>query len=436
MNQVINNRPLNGTRDFYPDMVEKRRYIFDVWASVAKSHNFQEYDAPIIERTELYTRKGGDDIIKEMYHFETEKQKVCLRPEVTPSLVRMISGLRINSPLKWFSIAQCWRFETVTTFRKREHYQLNCDIVAGAPVKSEVEILSIVVDIFKNIGFSSKDVHIRISHRGVMYHLLKSLEIKDDVVTCIMQLLDKVNKISEDEFKNKVVMLEGMNVDKVNTLISFTKITMLVELDELLANIPSSQLALNELGEIFKCSKYYDFADWLVLDLSIMRGLDYYTGLVFECFSTRDDFNRAICGGGRYDNIMTTYGFKKSYSFVGFGMGDVVLQELITLYRFFPEKESDVVCLVSLSEERYSDVLKVANAIRLNTNVSVDVVDKVFSSEKAAMKYVDGIGPMTAIVFLGGVKDIMVKSMQLGRDDVNKVKIYDVNDYIKIVKNE
>jgi histidyl-tRNA synthetase len=434
MKKTITESPINGIRDIHPCDMIKRNYLFDIWSIVAKQHNFKQYEAPLIERTELYTLKGGDDIIKEMYYFETERQQVCLRPEVTPSLVRMISKLRINQPLKWFSIGQCWRYETVTTYRKREHYQLNCDIVAGCDIKSELEILSVVVNIFKQLGFTSNDIKVRISHRGVIYYLLKTLKLEDNSITCIMQLLDKISKISKEEFLEKVILIEGVSEAKADMIINITKLNTLKDIKSLLITCSESKVALNELESVFGLSEAYEIGDWLVLDLSIVRGLSYYTGLVFECFSTLDGFNRAICGGGRYDNIMATYGFKKQYSFVGFGMGDVVLLELLNVHKkVIFEKQVDY-CLASLSEARFIDILRVANLLR-NKGYSVDVVDKTFNNDKNALKYVDTVDPVLSILFLSG-NSLVVRNRTMDRNDPKRILNIELSKFVHCTVND
>lgn len=429
----ITTNSINGTRDFYPDEMKKREYLFDIWSKVAVQHNFVKYDSPIVERVELYTRKGGDDIVKEMYYFETEKQQVCLRPEVTPSLVRMISKMRINQPLKWFSIAQCWRFETVTTYRKREHYQLNCDIVASNGILSDLEILSVVVNIFKELGFESNDIKVRISNRQLIYYLLKTLSLESNSIILIMQLLDKIGKMSKEEFMNKVKEIEGVDEVKVNEIINITKLSTLKDIRSLLIACPESQSILNDLESLFQLSEVYEINDWLILDLSIVRGLSYYTGLVFECFSTRNDFNRAICGGGRYDNIMGTYGFKKQYSFVGFGMGDVLLLELLNLHKkIVKEKQTDY-CLTSLSDDKLVDILKTGTLLR-KLGYTVDVADKTFNSDKNAFKYIDTVNPCKSILFLSG-NEIVIRNNLMDRVDPKRILTIDLIKFMEFVSN-
>jgi len=387
MNKPIISNPLNGTRDFIFNDMHKREYIFHIWTKIAEQHNFSKYDAPIIERTELYSRKSGEDIIKEMFFFETEKQSVCLRPEMTPSLVRIINNTRISRTTKLFSIAQCWRFETVTTFRKREHYQLNCDIVGSETILSDVEILNTVVNIFKAFGFCHKDIKIKISNRRITNFLLKTLNLSDETILCVIRLLDSINKIDKNIFIEELLKFEDVDENKISNIFAFTQINNIDQLRNILANVEESKPYLDKFEQIFNLSKLYDIENWLVIDFSIVRGLNYYTDLVFECFSTIHGFSRAICGGGRYDNIMTTYGFKKNYSFVGFGMGDVVLQELLTKHNLFPPNEQVDYCLIVTDENRFNDVFRLANILRNCGNMKTNVVDKIYTNKKNLIKY-------------------------------------------------
>mgnify|MGYP001401789531 CR=1 FL=1 len=454
---IITN-PINGTRDFFPDDMEKREYLFKVWENVAKSYNFKRYDSPILERTELYIMKSGDEITKSMYHFETDGQKVCLRPELTPSFVRMVSTERINSSKKWFNIGQCWRFDTVTEYRKREHYQLNCDIVSvpeELPFKAELEILSVVVNIFKELGLSSEQIKVHISHRKIINYFLQLFYLSENSILNVIQLLDKIGKIDTDEFSRAALLIPGMTLSKIDTLIKFTKIKNLSELHVTLMSIPNSNKQLYELSAIFNWSKHYEIDSWLVLDLSIVRGLDYYTGLVFECFSTFPHFNRAICGGGRYDNITSSYGIKKLCSFVGFGMGDVVLLKLLDLLNYYPKKITSVdYCVLCLIPEvgsgyfdRYPESIQLATTLRKFG--SVELVDKMFSSEKAALKFVDNIQPGKVIIFGRPVESvsltpndnseseriypITVRDMTMDKNDPNRIQVTDAKKFVRTI---
>lgn len=454
---IITN-PVNGTRDFFPGDMEKREYLFKVWDTVAKSHNFKRYDSPIVERTELYTRKSSEEIVKSMYHFETEGQKVCLRPELTPSFVRMVTTERINSSKKWFNIGQCWRFDKVTEYRKREHYQLNCDIASVAEgckvsFKAELEILSVVVNIFKELGLTSDQVKVHISHRMIINYLLQLFCLSENSVLSMIQLLDKVGKINTEEFSRAALLIPGMTLLKIDTLVKFTQIKSIPELHVVLISVPEANIHLYELNAIFNLSKHYEIDSWLVLDLSIVRGLDYYTGLVFECFSTLPHLNRAICGGGRYDNITSSFGIKKSCCFVGFGMGDVVLLKLLDLLNYYPKKIKSVdFCILCLTPDpsngyldRYPESIQLATSLRKFG--SVELVDKTFISEKAALKFVDSVQPGKVIIFgreIGVsssdnseiINPITVRDMTMDKNDPNRIQVTDAKKFVRSVIDE
>lgn len=420
---------IKGTRDFLPDDMMIRTWLFeDIFDSSCKKHVFMKYDTPIIERKELYTRKGGDDIIKEMFVFTSEKVDVCLRPELTPSLVRIVSNMRIVDHIKLYNIGQCWRFETVTTERKREHYQLNCDIVSNNKenhVYEELEILSVVVTIFHALQLSNMDVRIKISHRGIIEELLNSFNIEKDDKLIVFNIINKINKIDKNEITEMLLKINNMTMDSIHILFDFLNIK---SLDDLLSkSINEKQLSfIKELEELITIS-YDEIKQYIDIDLSIVRGLSYYNGFIFECYSNVS--NRAICGGGRYDGIMEKYGLKKKYQFVGFGMGDVSMIELLRSLHKIPKLERCIdICIITNDKKMFPLMYELANRIR-HKNKMVDIYTKSINI-KNGFDYANKIHS-NHVLFLN-VEDpthIIIKDMKVKSKEDNQV-IMNLEDYI------
>jgi histidyl-tRNA synthetase len=367
-----------------------------------------------------------------MYCFSSEKKELCLRPEMTPSLVRMIMSLRVSAPLKWYSIAQCWRYETVTKYRKREHYQLNCDIVSGESIRGDVELLSLVVDIFKRYGLCADDITIRISHRQIISsYLVQELGVSEDQIDKILNIIDKIDKLRPDDIKC-ALMTGGLDDDKINKLMQFIKIDNINH--ELLPTNPH----VLYMTELFALAKMYNLESWLKFDLGIVRGLSYYTGMVFECYCKDATLGivRAVCGGGRYDKIMVGYGTapNRAHSFAGFGMGDVVLTEILDKKKLLPVVKDTVdYCVLSVGDGMYGNCLRIASLIRSKQKYTLDVCMKNYTKLATAFAYAESIGASFVILLAPtefAENKIVVKNMAAASDDVNKQIIIDVDEFI------
>lgn len=414
--QLLNKKPIYGTRDFYPEEMRVREYIWNIWETVTKSYNFLKYDAPIIESIDLYTRKGSDDILKEMYTFKTENKTVALRPEMTPSLVRMIMNLRVTQPLKYCSISQCWRFETTSRLRGREHYQLNCDVVAGDKLKSEMEILSLLVNIFKKFGLTSDDIVIQFSYRPVIEEFLEKMNIQD--TEKVFNIIDKMDKISHDEIINKLNEIQNFELDKIHTFLEF---------------INQNDFQNEYINKILELANHYEIRDWLKVDLKIVRGLSYYTGIVFECFCKNEELGikRAICGGGQYDNIMKNYGSKVSHTFIGFGMGDIVLEQILIAKKLIPVNTGIDYCILYSDETLYPHSFKIANRLRQKYVVDINVKKMKI---KNAFAYAESVNAKYAILIAPSEyleNKIVIKNMNLDRDDPNKQITVNIEEFLQ-----
>ena len=379
---------VRGTRDFYPEDMRIRNWLFDNFTDAALLHGFDEYDAPVLEHEELYTRKQGEEITQQLYNFEDKgDRKVALRPEMTPSLARMVMARAggLPMPIKWFSIPQCWRYERTQRGRGREHYQWNVDIWGTNEISADAELISILVTFFEGVGLTAKDLVIKISSRKVLEEVLGSLEISEEIFSKTCIIVDKMDKLSADIIEEQLTEL-GHNSDAISKIQSILGIK---NMDELANSLGKESSAVRELNSLFNSVDSYGILEWVEFDASVVRGLAYYTGPVFEAHDREGKF-RAICGGGRYDKLLSTLG-GKDLPATGFGFGDMVIMELLAEKNLIPELISGIEDIViPLNPELRSASVIVAAALR-DTGRTVDLVleDKKL---KWAFKHAERIG--------------------------------------------
>ena len=406
---------VRGTRDFYPEDMRLRNWLFDNFTNASLLHGFEEYDAPVLEYEELYTRKQGEEITQQLYSFQDKgNRKVALRPEMTPSLARMVMARAggLPMPIKWFSIPQCWRYERTQRGRGREHYQWNVDIWGTTEISADAELISVLVTSFEGIGLTAKDIVIRVSSRKVLEEVLGSLGLEGDIFaqTCI--IVDKMDKLSSDVIKEQLSGL-GHNPNTISTIQSVLSIK---SMSDLKGALQEDSMAVSELETLFESIGAYGIQDWIEFDASIVRGLAYYTGSVFEVHD-RDGKFRAICGGGRYDKLISTLG-GKDLPATGFGFGDMIITELLAEKRLIPEFLSDIDDIViPLNPDLRYAAVKVASILR-NSDRTVDLVleDK---KMKWVFKHAERIGARR-LVLLGpdewSRKMVKIKDLELGKE--------------------
>ena len=304
-----------GMRDFYPEDMAWRNRVFDAFRAAGEAAGFVPYDACVVESYELLARKAGEEVGEQIYHFRDKSDRhLALRAEMTPTLARMVAQRQkeLAFPLKWTTVAQCFRYERMTKGRKREHYQWNLDIIGEDSVLAEAEVIGAAVDALRHMGLSTTDFKVHVSSRKFLGQLLVESGIAAEKHAQVFLALDKRGKMPDSEIA-EMLKDGGLNDDEV-------KATFAIMDTKDYAKCP-------ELVELFHLAEVAGFADALVFDIGVIRGLSYYTGVVFECFDTAGEF-RAIFGGGRYDNLLTTIGGEPT-SAVGLGFGDVVVTELL-----------------------------------------------------------------------------------------------------------
>ena len=326
MSEPLSFEPPRGMRDFYPEDMVWRNRVFDAWRQAAVLHGFQPYDACVVENLALLQRKSGEEVSEQIYHFEDKSnRKLALRPEMTPTLARMIAARQgqLTFPVKWFTVAQCFRYERMTRGRKREHYQWNMDVVGEESVSAEAELLAAAAAGLKAMGMPDAGYRIHVNNRALLAELLASSGIAAQHHAAVFLALDKRGKITDDEI-TALLENEGLDAEAIRKTFDLLAVQTL---DQAAALAAPGSVAVKALRDLFALAELYGISDRLVFDMSVIRGLAYYTGIVFEAFDTERKF-RAIFGGGRYDSLLTSIGGAATPA-VGLGFGDVVIVEVL-----------------------------------------------------------------------------------------------------------
>ena len=355
---------LPGFRDFYPADLAFREHVFRTWRQVASRYGFEEYDGPPLEPLELYTAKSGEEIVGQLYSF-TDKggREVSLRPEMTPTLARMVAARAngLKKPIRWFSIPQLFRYERQQRGRLREHFQLNCDLIGEAGHLADAEIVALAVDAVRAFGLGPGDVRVRLSDRRLLTALLGALGVTESQVPVVYQVFDKLRRTPEEASVRRLADA-GLGPEAIDCLLALARARSWDELRRV-APAPASVGEGDALRRTLEALDAMGVGEYLDLDLGIVRGLAYYTGTVFELFDARGEL-RAICGGGRYDNLLESLG-GVSLPALGFGMGDVVLGELLRERGLAPAEVPSIdVFLAAITADDLPQVLGLARELR------------------------------------------------------------------------
>ncbi|MCP4454358.1 MAG: histidine--tRNA ligase, partial [Planctomycetes bacterium] len=321
--------PVKGTRDFYPPIMALRNALTDGWKAASVRNGFEEYDGPILEMLKMYQVKSGDEIVDQLFSLRDRGGRdLAIRPEITPTLARMVNQ-QINAlprPVKWFSVPRLCRAERPQKGRLREFFQWNIDIIGIESVLADAEIVFCAVDYLKSVGLTAKDIVVRISSRRMLAEVLKAIGIPEDQLDPLYALLDKINKLPPEAFAEKLAELvpAAGQQGKIQALMKVASIEDVAQVTPL---TDAAQSAVDELNDLFATLGTMGIADFCMFDISIVRGLAYYTGVVFEIYD-REQSLRAIGGGGRYDNLLKQFGGPQVTA-TGLGMGDCVLAILL-----------------------------------------------------------------------------------------------------------
>jgi histidyl-tRNA synthetase len=355
---------LPGFRDFYPEQMVLRNHLFSVWRDVARRYGFVEYDGPPLEPLDLYVRKSGEEIVGQLYRFTDQGgREVALRPEMTPSFARMVGARAggLPKPIRWFSIPQLFRYERPQKGRLREHFQLNLDIVGEAGELADAEIIAAAVDMLRAFGLSSDDFVARISDRELIGGLLSAHGVASEKMGAAFAALDKLDRESPDWVCDRLEE-SGVSAGGARDLLRIPELDLPALLDRV-AEQPGTLAAGARLRRVFDHLEAFGLGAFVRFDPSLVRGLAYYTGTVFELWDRRGEF-RAICGGGRYDRLLAAVG-GPDLPALGFGMGDVVLSELLRARDLVPETPPPVQdYVICVTEDQRPTALAIIHALR------------------------------------------------------------------------
>ena len=317
---------LPGFRDFYPEDFSRRQHIFRLWRQAAVTFGFQEYDAPVLEPLELYKANSGDEIEAQLFSF-TDKggREVALRPEMTPTVCRMVgerSGA-LKRPIKWFSIAEFYRYERAQKGRLRAFHQFNADIFGEPGPEAEIELIALLIQCLAGFGLNAQDFTIRLSDRDLWFFYLEALGFNDRQARGLLTAIDRFEKMGDDAFKGYVETHGPLADESKGKVLAFLRIKGLDGLEAALTPFKSEKLAarLADWRKVLAGLEAMGLKDFITVDLSVVRGLAYYTGFVFEAFDRKGDL-RALAGGGRYNDLVKKLG-GPDLPAVGFAIGDV-----------------------------------------------------------------------------------------------------------------
>jgi histidyl-tRNA synthetase len=387
MSEPLSTQSYKGVRDFYPSDMAVQRYIFDMWSETAERFGFERYDASVLEPSALYKAKGAEnaEMVNDQTYTFTDRgdREVTLRPEMTPTVARMVAGKRreLSYPVRWYSIPNLFRYERAQRGRLREHWQLNADIFGSNHFTTDVEVIQLAHQIFLDFGATEDMFEILINNRATMQHAYAAVGITDaDTVTAVTRLNDRKDKISEEEY-----------------LSALTEITS----DPELAQTIKTMIESTDPGDNLVVSTLKDLGiNNVRIDRSLARGFDYYTGTVFEIKDTNPENNRSMLGGGRYDNLTSLFG-GEPISGIGFGFGDVTMRDFLetnNLVPHFVTNTAPLVAVLSVSPEQNLPAMKIAQEIRqTGLSVSVDTADrkigkKIASATTAGVVYTITVG--------------------------------------------
>ena len=357
---------LPGFRDFPPEDLALRSVIFEAWRRTSRRYGFLEYDGPPLEPLDLYVEKSGQEIVGQLYNFvDKGDRNVTLRPEMTPSLARILGDRSrgMSKPIRWFSIPQLFRYERQQRGRLKEHFQWNVDIIGESGVAADVEVVALGIDGLRALGLTSRDFVARVSDRRLLTALLGTLGVGAERLPRAFALVDKLERQPRDKSRAHLTDELGLEHSVADQVLGLFDDSGIDALADRFGDRDEVGAALEPLGEYVASLQAMGLGDFVEVDLTIVRGLAYYTGIVFELFDRKGEL-RAICGGGRYDRLLELVG-GEALPAVGFGMGDVVLGELLSDRGLVPDYERSLdYFLVLISEEHRPDALRLAHRLR------------------------------------------------------------------------
>jgi histidyl-tRNA synthetase len=428
----LSTQPYKGARDFYPEDKRLQKYMFSKLREVAERFGYEEYDAPILEPLDIYLAKTGEEIVNEQtYVFEDRGgRKVVIRPEMTPTVSRMVAAKRqeLAYPLRWYSIPNLWRYERPQRGRLREHWQLNVDIFGVANSAAEFEIISLVDAMFKTFGAKHEMYEIRLNSRQLVNAALgEYLDLNEQEIHDVSKLIDRMHKMERPAFVSKLDEVLGVQAKEsgVNErLLQLLDVKELGQLPDELRKHPSVA-ELKSLEDQLRAAGVSNAR----FDISLMRGFDYYTDIVFEVFDTHPDNNRSMLGGGRYDGLVGLFGVDPVPT-VGFGWGDVTLANFLELHNLTPALPTETDLYVVLVGDVQQAAQEIIAALRVQSlNIAVDLSGKKVGDQlKTATK--KGIG----YALIVGENELQAGTFNLKNLTTGEEAAYSADDVVKTIR--
>jgi histidyl-tRNA synthetase len=359
---------LPGFREFYPESFARRNHLFRVWRQAAQAYGFQEYDAPVLEPLDLYKRKSGEEIEGQLFNFvDKGGREVALRPEMTPTVCRLV-GARANAlkrPIKWFSIADFFRYERMQKGRGRSFSQFNADIFGEAGPEAELELIGLLVQCLRSFGLTAADFYVRLSDRNLWFFYLEALGFNDAQTRLLLGAIDKYEKLGDAAFEAYTEAEGALAPDAKARILEFLQVKSLAALETVVASVGGERLAarLKDWRQLLDGLTAMGIEEFVAVDLGVVRGLAYYTGFVFEAFDRKGDL-RALAGGGRYDDLVAKLG-GPDLPAVGFAIGDMTMELLLEQRGLMPAlvQSPEVYVVVGGPAERQA-ALGAINALR------------------------------------------------------------------------
>lgn len=377
---------LPGFRDFFPEDLAPRTHLFRQWRQAAHAYGFQEYDAPVLESLDLYKAKSGDEIEAQLFSF-TDKggREVALRPEMTPTVCRMV-GAKANAlkrPIKWFSIADFFRYERMQKGRGRCFAQFNADIFGEAGPEAEIELISLLIQCLRGLGLQAEDFYVRLSDRNLWFYYLEALGLNNAQVKSMLGAIDKFERLGEDAFKLYTDAQGDLSPELKAAVERLLAIKSLPDLESVVAELDNAALTarLEDWRKVLTGLDAMGLAEFVSVDLGVVRGLAYYTGFVFEAFDRKGDL-RALAGGGRYDDLVKKLG-GPDLPAVGFAIGDMTMELLLKERGLLPEVASkpDVYIVVGGADERLAAFADIAALREVGYRVDYPMKDLGFGKQ-------------------------------------------------------